>query len=153
MKGFILKRPLPIETRTAIEATTRDLLPETAELLQQGLPAISLNTHNALSTAVQNDLNPILGPAQHIVALAQPNDIVFGISTSGNAKNVALALSVAKALKLKTIGLTGKSGGMLKSLCDCCIVVPKNNTADIQERHLPIYHALCAMLEANFFAE
>lgn len=153
MKGFYLKRPFPEEKRAAIAAQTESLLPGTAELLQQALPAIDLTQHGALSTAVQNDLEPLLTAAQQVAGYGKPGDVVLGISTSGNAKNVALAVGVAKALGLSTIGLTGGSGGQLKELCDCAIIVPAHTPADVQEYHLPIYHTLCAMLEEKFFGE
>ncbi len=153
MKGFYLKRPLRGEEKAAVHQTTDALLPETAEILQQGLPAIALTGHAALSTAVQNDIDPLLGPAQQVVALGKPGDVVIGISTSGNAKNAALAVSVAKALKMHTLALTGGTGGRLKSICEHAIVVPGSSPADVQELHLPVYHTLCAMLEAKFFTE
>ena len=153
MKGFYLKRPLRGEEKAAVHQTTDALLPETAEILQQGLPAIALTGHAALSTAVQNDIDPLLGPAQQVVALGKPGDVVIGISTSGNAKNAALAVSVAKALKMHTLALTGGAGGRLKSICEHAIVVPGSSPADVQELHLPVYHTLCAMLEAKFFTE
>lgn len=153
MKGFYLKRPLRGEEKAAVHQTTDGLLPETAEILQQGLPAIALTGHAALSTAVQNDIDPLLGPAQQVVALGKPGDVVIGISTSGNAKNAALAVSVAKALKMHTLALTGGTGGRLKSICEHAIVVPGSSPADVQELHLPVYHTLCAMLEAKFFTE
>ena len=153
MKGFYLKRPLRGEEKVAVHQTTDALLPETAEILQQGLPAIALTGHAALSTAVQNDIDPLLGPAQQVVALGKPGDVVIGISTSGNAKNAALAVSVAKALKMHTLALTGGAGGRLKSICEHAIVVPGSSPADVQELHLPVYHTLCAMLEAKFFTE
>ena len=153
MKGFYLKRPFPEEKRAAIAAQTESLLPGTAELLQQALPAIDLTQHGALSTAVQNDLEPLLTAAQQVAGYGKPGDVVLGISTSGNAKNVALAVGVAKALGLSTIGLTGGSGGQLKELCDCAIIAPAHTPADVQEYHLPIYHTLCAMLEEKFFGE
>ena len=153
MKDFYLKRPLRGEEKAAVHQTTDGLLPETAEILQQGLPAIALTGHAALSTAVQNDIDPLLGPAQQVVALGKPGDVVIGISTSGNAKNAALAVSVAKALKMHTLALTGGTGGRLKSICEHAIVVPGSSPADVQELHLPVYHTLCAMLEAKFFTE
>ena len=153
MKGFYLKRPFPEEKRAVIAAQTESLLPGTAELLQQALPAIDLTQHGALSTAVQNDLEPLLTAAQQVAGYGKPGDVVLGISTSGNAKNVALAVGVAKALGLSTIGLTGGSGGQLKELCDCAIIAPAHTPADVQEYHLPIYHTLCAMLEEKFFGE
>jgi len=151
MKGFYLKRPLPPEVREALRQATDELLPGAAERFQQGLPAIALTGHPALSTAVQNDLDPLMAPAQQVVALGRPGDVVLGISTSGNARNVALAIQTAKALGLRALGLTGGSGGRLAALCDCAIVVPGDSPADVQELHLPVYHALCAMVEARFF--
>ena len=100
---------------------------------------------------MQNDIDPLLGPAQQVVALGKPGEVVIGISTSGNAKNAALAVSVAKALKMHTLALTGGAGGRLKSICEHAIVVPGSSPADVQELHLPVYHTLCAMLEEAFF--
>ena len=153
MKGFWLKRPLDEEKRNAIRSATEKLLPGAAHLFQQGLPAIDLTSHAALSTAVQNDLDPCMAPAQQVVGYGRPGDVVIGISTSGNAKNVALAVSTANTLGIRTIGLTGGSGGRLAELCDCAICVPAHTPAEVQEFHLPVYHALCAMVEAKFFKE
>ena len=80
-----------------------------------------------------------------------PGDVLIGISTSGNAKNVMYAMTVAKALGMKTIGLTGQDGGALKREADVSVVVPETETFKIQELHLPVYHALCLMLEERFF--
>ncbi len=151
MKGFLLKRPLDEKKRAAVKALTEELLPGTADLLQQGLPAIALTGHNALSTAVQNDLDPNLAPAQQVIAYAKPGDVIVGISTSGNAKNVALAVLTAKALGLGTIGLTGEKGGRIRTIADVSVCVPACTPADVQELHLPVYHTLCAMIEAKFF--
>ena len=153
MKGFYLKRPFPEKQQAAIKAQTEALLPGAAEKLQRALPAIDLTQHGALSTAVQNDLDPLLTAAQQAAGYGKPGDVILGISTSGNAKNVALAIATAKALGLSAIGLTGGSGGRLKELCDCTIIAPSSVTADVQEYHLPIYHTLCAMLEAKFFGD
>ena len=151
MKGFWLKRPLDEERRARIRALTEEYLPGTAEMLQQGLPAIALTGHSALSTAVQNDLDPSLSAAQQVVGYGRPGDVILGISTSGNAGNVALAVATGKALGLKALGLTGEGGGRLAKLCDCTIRVPAKSPADVQEYHLPVYHTLCAMLESEFF--
>ena len=153
MKGFWLKRPLDEEKRNAIRSATEKLLPGAAHLFQQGLPAIDLTSHAALSTAVQNDLDPSMAPAQQVVGYGRPGDVVIGISTSGNAKNVALAVATANTLGIRTIGLTGGSGGRLAELCDCAICVPAHTPAEVQEFHLPVYHALCAMVEAKFFKQ
>ena len=73
------------------------------------------------------------------------------ISTSGNSANVVAAAKTAKALGLKTIGLTGKSGGKLKEICDVCLCVPETETFKVQELHLPVYHYLCAKVEKEIF--
>lgn len=153
MKGFYLKRPLCSQKAEKIRAATEALLPGAADFMQQGLPAIALTGHAALSTAVQNDCHPLLAAAQQVLGYGVAGDVIIGISTSGNAKNVALALSTAKALGLQTLGLTGGNGGWLAQNCACAIVVPGHSPADVQELHLPVYHTLCAMLEAKFFGE
>ena len=151
MKGFYMKRPLRPELRERVRALTEELLPGAADAFQQGLPAIALTGHPALSTAFQNDAEPLLTAAQQVVGYGRPGDVLLGISTSGNARNVALAVQTARAMGIATLGLTGGSGGRLKALCDCAITVPGDSPADIQELHLPVYHTLCAMLEARFF--
>ncbi len=153
MKGFLLRRPLPKGQLEAVKALTEGLLPGAASRLQQGLPAIALTGHPALSTAAGNDLDPLLPFAQQVIGYGRKGDVFLGISTSGNAKNVALAAQTARALGLHTIGLTGAPGGLLRDLCDVTIPAPGGSTAEVQEHHLPVYHALCAMLEAKFFSE
>ena len=76
---------------------------------------------------------------------------MIGISTSGNSTNVIHAVEVARAKNLKTIALTGKSGGKLRDRVDVAICVPSDITYQIQEFHLPIYHAICLELESEFF--
>ena len=89
--------------------------------------------------------------AQQVCGYGREGDVFLGISTSGNAKNIEYACMTAKAKGMKVIGLTGKDGGRLKANSDVAIVVPEQETFKIQELHLPIYHALCLMLEARFF--
>mgnify|MGYP002262840876 CR=1 FL=1 len=151
MKGFYLKRPLSQDKRDKIRLIPGQRLPGIEDMMQQGLPAIALTEHSALSTAVQNDLDPSLAAAQQVVGYGKPGDVVLGISTSGNAKNVLLALSVAKALGMTILGLTGETGGLIAEMCADTICVPGTTPADVQELHLPVYHTLCAMLEAAFF--
>jgi D-sedoheptulose 7-phosphate isomerase len=122
-----------------------------AEKLQQGLPAISLSEHTALITAISNDLGGDLIFAQQVVGYGNPGDILLGFSTSGNAQNVINAMMVAKVRGLKTIGMTGSSGGKMKEFCDILINVPETRTAYVQELHLPVYHALCLMVEHEMF--
>ena len=147
MKGFLLKRPVPEEFKS------NPVLDGKGELLQGALPAVSLANQSALSTAYANDMDAEMIYAQQVYGLGREGDALLAISTSGNARNVCNALRVARALGIKTIGLTGKSGGEMQELCDLCLCVPEDETYRIQELHLPAYHALCAMLEAAFFTE
>jgi D-sedoheptulose 7-phosphate isomerase len=105
----------------------------------------------ALSTAFGNDVSPELAFAQAASGHGKPGDVLLGISTSGNALNVRAAFSVAKAVGMKTIGMTGKEGGRLAPLCDILINVPATRTFEVQELHLPVYHCLCMMVEGHFF--
>lgn len=152
MKGFLLQRPVPADFREKLTEIDHGSAAYIADSLQGALPAISLVSHTALSTAFANDAAPDLVFAQQVYGYGRPGDVLVGISTSGSSTNVLHALRVAKALGLRTIGLTGRSGGRMRALCDVAICVPYERTPDIQERHLPIYHALCIMLEQEFFA-
>lgn len=151
MKGFMYRRPIPEEKRQKL----LDLFPDNgdylADHLQGALPAISLVSHPALSAAFINDVAADMLYAQQVYGYGKPGDVVLGLSTSGNSKNVVHALQVARAMGLRTIGLTGRGGGKMNELCDVIVRVPYESTPDIQERHLPIYHALCIMLEQEFF--
>lgn len=151
MKGFMSKRPLPALTREAFAA----MYPEDGEYLtdhlQGALPAIALNGSAALTSAYANDVAADMVFAQQVFGYGRPGDVLLGISTSGNSRNVVRALQTAKARQMITIGLTGRSGGAMAALCDVAIRVPWEVTPDVQERHLPIYHAMCIMLEDEFF--
>lgn len=143
MKGFYKKRPLSEEKAKAYG--------DMAAQLQGALPAISLTGHPALSTAFLNDVDPEMVFAQQVYGYGKEEDVLIAFSTSGNSRNVVNAVRVAKAKGMKTIGMTGRSGGALAELCDVCLKMPSDITADIQELHLPVYHTLCAMLEDHFF--
>jgi D-sedoheptulose 7-phosphate isomerase len=152
MKGFVSKRPIPDHIRRKF----KDLFPEDgdflADNLQGALPTISLVSHSALITAFINDVTAETVFAQQVYGYGQEGDALLAISTSGNSSNVVRAVQVAKALGLKTIGLTGQGGGKLAELCDVTIKAPRKLTHHIQELHLPIYHALCIALEEEFFS-
>lgn len=141
MKGFLLKR----------QVTDERLSQEMRENLQGALPAISLNSQTALMTAFNNDLNPDFVFAQQVYGYAKANDLLIGISTSGNSENVLNAVKVANSMGVKSIVLTGNDGGKLKNLATVSICVPANETYKIQEYHLPVYHYLCAKVEQEFF--
>lgn len=150
MKGFLKNRPLDSALLGEIDKNAGC---DFADRLQCGLPAVNLCAHSALLAAVSNDLGGDVIYAQQVMALGQSGDILIGISTSGNADNVFKAAAAAKAKGMTVIGLTGSAGGRLKTIGDITICAPSDSTPDIQELHLPIYHALCAMVEAEFFAE
>ncbi|HKY54446.1 MAG TPA: SIS domain-containing protein [Anaerolineales bacterium] len=152
MKSYLLKRPVPDEIRAKLISTSPHDGDYLANHLQGALPAISLVSQTSLLSAIANDTAADMVYAQQVYAYGREGDVLIGISTSGNARNVIHAMQVAHALKLHTIGLTGPTGGALKPLCDVCICVPGESTPLIQERHLPIFHVLCAMLEEEFFA-
>ncbi|QGY47018.1 SIS domain-containing protein [Maribellus comscasis] len=151
MKSFEGHRPLDSEFQKRLSALSPERGKELASKLQQGLPAISLTVHNALITAVANDISGELIFAQQITGLGNEGDILMGLSTSGNSQNVVDAFLVAKAKGLKTIGFTGDTGGKLKDLSDVLLNVPEKRTAYVQELHLPVYHAICMMIEEEVF--
>ena len=141
MKGFLLPRKI----------TDERISPELREHLQGGLPAISLCSHSALMMAFINDVKPDMVYAQQVYGYAQENDLVIGITTSGNSANVVNAIRVAKDMGVKTIGLTGEKGGRLDELSDVTVKVPETETYKVQEYHLPVYHYLCAEVERILF--
>lgn len=153
MKGFLRRRPLPAAEQELLRADHGDDGILLARALQGGLRAVVLGAERSLSTAVGNDNDPALIFAQPLYALSRPGDVLLGLSTSGNARNVALACQVARCRGLRTIGLTGRSGGRLRQLSDLCIRVPADETYRVQELHVAVYHCLCAMLEEAFFSE
>ena len=152
MKGFVLPRKLSDKDRELFISNVKDgiLL---AGKLQYGIPAIALTGTEPISTAVINDNGAEMMFAQQAYALLNENDIFIGISTSGNAENVLLAMEVAKVKKAFTIALTGKGGGKMKDQADVNLIVNDTETYRIQEKHLPIYHLYCMCLENEFYGE
>ncbi len=149
LKGFLLKRR---PTDSELEKFKREeYLAPYAEMLQRGVPAISLPEMSTLLSAFANDVSPEAVYAQLVFALAKKNDLFLGISTSGNSKNVLLAASAAHALGIKTIALTGEGGGKLGDISDITIKVPEKETYKVQEYHLPVYHAICAEVEERLY--
>ena len=153
MKGFKKRRPLSeeLQRRLAMEDTNHG--EELARSLQGSLRAIALDGHPGLSTAFANDVDGMLSYAQQVNGYGKPGDVFLGISTSGNAENVMYAAVTAKAKGMKVVGLTGKDGGKLAGIADAAVIVPEMETYKIQELHLPVYHALCLMLEHRFYEQ
>lgn len=151
LKGFLLRRPVNEALKGAMAAEFGEAGMEIAGKLQQGLPAISLCTHSAAISAFANDVDPELIYAQQVLAYGKPGDLLIGISTSGGARNVAAAVMTARAMGLRTIGLTGRDGGRLGKLSELPLIMPQRETYRIQEEHLAVYHLLCVIVEYELF--
>lgn len=141
MKGFMKKR----------EVTDNRIPEEMRKNLQGSLSAISLPSQSAVLSAFINDVEPMMMYAQLVYGYAKQNDLVIGISTSGNSKNVVNAVEVARCLGVKTLSLTGKNESKLSEISDVAIKVPETETFKVQELHLPVYHYLCAETEKAMF--
>ena len=114
---------------------------------RRGLPAIALTTDTSALTAIGNDYGFAKLFERQVEALARPGDVLIGLSTSGNSENVIKALQKGIDAGCKTIGLTGKGGGLMNECCDINIIVPSDITARIQEMHILIGHILCASVD------
>lgn len=117
---------------------------------RKALPAIALTANTSILTAVANDYGYDVVFARQIEALGKAGDVAFGISTSGNSKNVIDALKKAKSLGLLTVGMTGRGGGKMKPECGVCIAVDSSDTPRIQESHIMIAHVICELVEDAF---
>ncbi len=151
-KSFERKRPVPSDLANRLV-----LLPfgkELTQYLEQGLPAITLGLNSALKSAVENDSpQRDIAYAQELYALGSPGDVLLAISTSGNACNCLMAMSVAKASNITAVSLTGPHGGKMADHADIAIRAPGHTTKTIQEAHIVLYHTFCAMIEAHYFPE
>lgn len=146
LKAFKCKRPVTAAWAEALPPAMRGKL-------EQGLPVVVLGAAGAFASAFGNDVDAELIFAQEVQALGAEGDCLLGISTSGNARNVCAAATVARAKGLRVLGLTGATGGVLAPLCDVSVRVPERETYRIQELHLPVYHAICMMIEARLMAK
>jgi D-sedoheptulose 7-phosphate isomerase len=152
LKGFMKGRKLDVIDTQAIEKMHPGEGEKISKSLQKSIRAISLTSHISLMTAFMNDVDPSFVFAQQLRGLGKANDTLIAISTSGNSENIINACKIAKVQQIKTIGLSGATGGKLNQHCDLVIKAPENVVPLIQELHLPIYHALCAMLEVKLFS-
>mgnify|MGYP006304189915 CR=1 FL=1 len=118
---------------------------------REALPCIALTTDTSIITAWTNDYDFESVYARQVEALATANDLAIGISTSGNAANVAAGLNRAGEIGAFTVGMTGRSGGKLQELCDICLRVPSDQTPRIQECHGLAVHILCELVESRLF--
>lgn len=115
------------------------------------LPSIALTTDTSALTAIGNDYGYELLFSRQLEANAQKGDVFIAISTSGNSKNVLKGIEAAKKLGIKTVGLTGKSGGKMRDMVDYCVCIPSDETPRIQECHILVGHILCAAVEKELF--
>jgi len=152
LKGFMKGRQLNLDEIEAIEKLYPGEGKKMSQSLQKSIRAIALTSHISLMTAFMNDVNPAFVFAQQLRGLGKANDTLIAISTSGNSENIINACKIAKVQQIKTIGLSGASGGKLNHHCDLVIKAPETSVPLIQELHLPIYHAICAMLEVKLFS-
>ena len=163
MKGFLKCRPIGSAFRERLfrdadrspedPAVAMAAAEHLAGHLQGALPTVPLTGGLSLSTAFANDVAPELVFAQQLFGYGKAGDALIAISTSGNSSGILHAIRVARAMDISVVGLTGGSGGKMAPLCDVTLVMPEKETFRVQEFHLPIYHALCAMLEAEFFPD
>ena len=117
---------------------------------RQALAGIALTTDTSALTAIGNDYGYEFVFSRQVEALCNKNDVVIGISTSGNSLNVIKAINSAKNIATKAITLSGKSGGEMKELGDVNIVIPSNDTPRIQEMHIMVGHMICALIDEEF---
>jgi D-sedoheptulose 7-phosphate isomerase len=117
---------------------------------RRGLPAIALTTDTSILTSIGNDYGYDNIFSRQVEALASAEDLVIGISTSGNSKNVLQALTAAASLGCQTAALLGKGGGEIKNVVNLSLIVPSSNTARIQEAHILIGHILCQVVDSAF---
>lgn len=117
---------------------------------RKALPAIALTTDSSILTATGNDFGFKQLFARQVEALAQPGDLVVGISTSGESENVVCALQKAKESGVETLGLTGQAAGRISQIADQTIRVPSTVTARVQEAHILIGHYWCEQVEAAY---
>ena len=114
---------------------------------RRGLAGIALTTDTSVLTAVGNDYGFDRIFDRQVEALAREGDVLIGISTSGHSKNVVRALSLARNMGCRTIGLSGRDGGVMNEFCDINIVVPSDDTPRIQEMHIMIGHIICQAID------
>lgn len=153
MKGFRNMRPLPEKEQDNLSRIDDPFGKKLAQNLQCALPAIALDGHTSLLTALANDIDMIYAYAQQIYAYGKAGDVFVAISTSGNSENIICAAIAAKARDMQVIALTADKGGALRSFADVSVCVPVKECWRAQELHVPIYHCWCLMLEKQFFGE
>lgn len=150
MKGFLRPRALSTDSARLFEDV------DDGEYLVSGLqgaiPAISLTSQSSLISAYSNDVSSDMAYAQQVWGYAKNSpDVLVALSTSGSSANIVNAVKTAAVLGRKSIGFTGRGESKMSKLCTVCVRIPQDETFKVQELTMPVYHALCAMLEATYF--
>ena len=153
MKRFKITRPINKDLADKLLKIDPQRGERLVKNLEMPLRAVPLTSHIAITTAYMNDADATGVFAQQMLGFGDAGDIFLAISTSGNSENIISACVVAKAMGIKIIGLTGQRESELSKIADICIQVPETETYKIQELHLPVYHALCLMLESNYYGK
>ena len=148
MKSFRIERSVDKEFLSNYKSLFGELPPK---WIEGALPAISLVSQTAFSTAFANDRTATGAFAQQVYGYGSTDDTLIAISTSGSSENVVLAAKVAKAKGLSVIALTGSDESRLSAIADCTIRDPGKDAFEVKELHLPVYHSLCAAVEAELF--
>lgn len=117
------------------------------------MAAISLTVDTSALTAIGNDYGYEMVFSRQLKGIGKKGDVLVGISTSGNSRNILDAFAVAKELGIRTVALTGESGGAMKSQADLCLNVPSSVTNNIQEMHIACGHLICGIVENHFFSK
>lgn len=151
MKGFVSQRRLPPDEVARLRTLDGRRGEDLADNLQGALRAISLGSEGALTTAIANDIRFDMVFAQRVYGLGRPGDVLIAISTTGNSSSVVHAAVVAKSRDMTVIALTGREGGEVAALADIAIRVPAATVFEVQELHLPVYHAIALALEEAIF--
>jgi D-sedoheptulose 7-phosphate isomerase len=152
MKTMVTSRRLSALDRQAFQDKVPGALGVyLSEHLEGALPAISLGAHSALTTAIQNDTAGDMAFAQQVFGYGRPGDLLWAFSTSGRSKNVVLAAATATGIGMRALTFTGEADSPLADLATVAVRVPARSTPEIQELHLPIYHALCEAVEQRLF--
>ena len=144
MKAFRKPRAIPLGVASRLR-------PEVAARLEGALPAVSLVSMSGILTAFANDVAWEMVFAQQVLGLARAGDVLIELSTSGNSADCVAAAEVMRAAGGAVVAFTGAGASRLSEQSDVVVRVPETETRKVQELHLPVYHALCAMLEEELF--
>ena len=150
LKSFKKRRAVPSDVVDALAKQGADGVALVGKL-EGSLPAVSLVSMSGIVTAFANDVAWETAFAQQVLGLAKKGDVLIALSTSGNSANCVAAARVAQAVGARTIAFTGSRDSALSKVCDVTLRAPETETFKVQEVHLPLYHALCAMVESELF--